>query len=125
MSLDVCLLKELRPHDFDDMNYDEQSQFYCDSEIYSGNVTHNLNKMADAAGIYEYLWRPDEINVTQAHELIEPLSRALGDLYARREHYEQFSPANGWGTWSGFVEFVRLYLEACIDSPDAYIEVSR
>ena len=27
-------------------------------ELYSANITHNLTGMADAAGIYMHLWRP-------------------------------------------------------------------
>jgi len=46
---------------------------------YEANVTHNLNKMAMEAGIYEYLWRPDEIGITKAGRLIEPLSKGLTD----------------------------------------------
>jgi len=30
-------------------------------EIYSANITHNLGKMANKAGIYEALWRPGEL----------------------------------------------------------------
>lgn len=29
--------------------------------VYAANVTHNLNRMADAAGIYLPLWRPEEM----------------------------------------------------------------
>lgn len=27
--------------------------------IFSANITHNLNAMAEAAGIYKHLWRPE------------------------------------------------------------------
>ena len=30
-------------------------------ELYSGNITHNLNKMAEEAGIYKCLWHPYEL----------------------------------------------------------------
>lgn len=30
---------------------------------YHANITHNLGKMAEAAGIYHALWRPDEIGI--------------------------------------------------------------
>ena len=36
------------------------------NEVYSANITHNLNTMADEAGIYKHLWRPDEIKITKA-----------------------------------------------------------
>ncbi len=30
------------------------------NEVYSANITHNLGEMADKAGIYYALWRPEE-----------------------------------------------------------------
>ena len=29
-------------------------------EVFSRNITHNLNKMADVAGIYDVLWGADD-----------------------------------------------------------------
>jgi hypothetical protein len=40
------------------------------NEVYSANITHNLGKMADEAGVYEALWRPEEIGVKTAFDLI-------------------------------------------------------
>ena len=39
-------------------------------EGYEANITHNLSRMAQDAGIYHYLWRPEEMNITQAGQLI-------------------------------------------------------
>jgi len=41
--------------------------------VYDANITHNLGEMADEAGVYKHLWRPEEIGLTKAAELIEPL----------------------------------------------------
>lgn len=39
--------------------------------IYEDSITHNLNKMADCAGIYQHLWRPEEIGIScKAQDLI-------------------------------------------------------
>lgn len=107
MSLDVSLIKA-RP-----------------TEIYSRNITHNLNKMADAAGIYYHLWRPDEIGITTAQQLIEPLQKGLEQLRTQPETFRQFNPTNGWGTYEGLIDFVEDYLAACEQDPDAAVEVSR
>ena len=32
-----------------------------EEDLYSANITHNLGKMADAAGLYEALWRPHRL----------------------------------------------------------------
>jgi hypothetical protein len=93
--------------------------------VYPTNITHNLNRMAMEAGVYEPLWRPDEIGITKAHQLIEPLKTGLADLIARPEHFKQFNSSNGWGLYKHFVPFVEEYLKACERYPDADVRVSR
>lgn len=94
-------------------------------ELYDANITHNLNKMADAAGIYYHLWRPEEIGISQAKELVHPLTAALERLKANAEHYSKYNASNGWGLYENFVPFVERYLHACKEYPDAVIEISR
>lgn len=95
------------------------------TEVYSGNITHNLNKMAQAAGIYRELWRPEEIGITHARELIEPLTKGLARLVADPEHFRQFDAPNGWGRYEHLVNFVEDYLRHCIENPDAEVRASR
>jgi hypothetical protein len=96
-----------------------------DGEVYWANITHNLGKMAGEAGIYMPLWRPDEIGVTTARQLIEPLQAGLDALKADPERFEAFNPSNGWGNYDGLVRFVENYLDACRAYPDAAVSVSR
>lgn len=96
-----------------------------EKELYWGNITHNLNKMADAAGIYQHLWRPEEIGIVHAHQLIEPLTKGLEDLKQRPEHYSQYDSPNGWGLYVHFVPFVENYLKACIEHPQALVYACR
>lgn len=94
--------------------------------VFDWNITHNLNKMASEAGLYEYLWRPEENGITTAAELIEPLKAGLARLKADPEKFEQFNPPpNSWGDYDGLVDFVETYLAACEENPDAEVEVSR
>ena len=93
--------------------------------VYSANITHNLGRMAREAGIYQHLWRPEEISLTKAGELIETLQTGLADMVRRPSHYEQFNAENGWGLYGNFLPWIAKYLEACIANPDATIEVSR
>lgn len=95
------------------------------TEVYESNITHNLNRMADAAGIYKHLWRPEEVGVTKAGQLIEPLREGLARLWADPKHFEQFNASNGWGLYEHFVPWVEKYLQACEEYPDAEISVSR
>jgi len=96
-----------------------------DTRVYSANITHNLGKMADAAGIYKHLWRPEEIGIKTAAELIEPLTAGLERLRADPARFEQFNASNGWGLYKHFVPFVEQYLEACKQYPNSTISVSR
>lgn len=120
MSLDVSLY---------DVNYLE-----CDCGkrheilgecVYDANITHNLNTMADRAGIYKHLWRPEEINITKAKELIKPIQKGLDDMKKRPEYYKRFDSPNKWGTYKDFIPWIEDYLEACIKYPNSDIHISR
>ena len=98
---------------------------YAINSIYDANITHNLGKMAQEAGIYMVLWRPDEIHKTIAGDIIEILEKGLKDLKARPTYFKQFDDPNGWGTYKHFIPFVEKYLEACKKYPKAIIEVDK
>jgi len=102
-----------------------QSQQYETDEVYSANITHNLGKMAEEVKIYKYLWRPDELGITKAKELIEPLREGLHKLKLEPDKYREFNPDNGWGTYEVLVKFVENYLNACYNYPNAEVSVSR
>lgn len=96
-----------------------------DDCVFTANITHNLTKMASEAGIYKHLWRPDEIGVTRAEQLISPLTEGLARLSANSMHFRQFNPKNGWGDYEGLKAFVAEYLKACIEYPEAEVRVWR
>lgn len=81
--------------------------------------------MAAAAGIYYALWRPGEVGITKASDLIEPLEKGLTLLNADPYLFEALNAANGWGTYKHFVPWVEEYLDACKKYPDALVEASR
>lgn len=93
--------------------------------VFDCNITHDLNRMAEEAGIYQHLWRPEELGITHAIQLIEPLTRGLDLLESDPERFKKLNPSNGWGTYEGLVSCVRAYLDSCIANPDAEIYVSR
>ena len=49
---------------------EQAEDIYDDAKLADVNITHNLNKMADAVGLYEVLWKPDEIGITTASQMI-------------------------------------------------------
>ena len=95
------------------------------NELFSANITHNLTKMADAAGIYKVLWRPDENGITTAKQCLEPLRGGLLKLGKDPEFFKQFNSPNGWGIYEHFLVFVSDVLVACAKHPTAKVNVSR
>lgn len=96
-----------------------------ETEVFTANITHNLGKMAEEAGIYKHLWRPDEIGIEKAGELIEPLKAGLKKMRDDPEHFKKFNPENGWGSYDGFVPWIAEYIKACEENPDAKVSVWR
>ncbi len=96
-----------------------------EAEVFWANITHNLNEMAMEVGLYEALWRPEEIDITKAGQLVGPLSKGLAVLAGGPQRFRALNPPNGWGDYEGLVHFVSRYLAACVEHPDAYVRVSR
>lgn len=120
MSLDVMLYVKYH------VSYDNGKTLEEKEEcVYESNITHNLTKMADKAGIYYALWRPEEIEKSKAKDIIELLERGLNDLKSRPKYFERFNSPNGWGMYEHFVPFVEKYLEACKQFPESVIYISR
>jgi len=93
--------------------------------VFDYNITHNLGTMADAAGIYCHLWRPENLGIKKAKELITPLSQGLHLLKSNRSNFEKYNPVNGWGSYESLLSFVEQYLYACNQYPEADIRVCR
>ena len=97
---------------------------YETEPLYHANITHNLGKMADAAGIYMALWRPHEIGAEVATDIIDAVEKGLVELKSTPAYYEQFNSPNGWGLYENFVPFVERYLAALKKYPKALLDVS-
>lgn len=97
----------------------------CNNILYESNITHNLIDMAYEAKIYEVLWKPEEVGITVARDLIDPLQEGLHRLKSDPEKYKEFNPENGWGSYETLVEFVENLLNACCRYPNAIIEVDK
>ena len=119
MSLDVYLKIENRKCECG------QNNINVDEEVFEANITHNLTRMASEAGIYKHLWRPEELNITKAKDLIKPLTDGLKDMKSRPDHYKKFNADNGWGVYNDFIPWIEKYLEACIEYPEATIYINR
>lgn len=93
--------------------------------IYEGNITHNLNEMAIALDCYYACWRPEEIGITTAEQVIPFLKIAIARLNSDPDLYKKYEPENGWGTVNDLKRFLTSYLQACESWPYAEVGVSR
>jgi hypothetical protein len=128
------------------VSYDEGKTLEPQREVlYSSNITHNLGKMANEAGIYEALWRPyqlkegynipegdyeaeyefEENNPVRGYEIIPIIEKGLEDMIAKPAHYKTFDSPNGWGSYKHFVPFIEKYLEALKEYPESFVECDR
>ena len=95
------------------------------NELYHRNITHNLGRMAKAAGLYGVIWHPDVSGIKTAGQLAHSLDIGLEALISNPEYFSTFNPENRWGDYLGLVRFVTDYRNACIRYHDARVEVSR
>lgn len=115
MSLDIELYAEA------DLGGPEPARF----TVFCWNFTHNAAPMAMAAGFYQELWRPEEVGLVYARELIGPLERGIKDMEEKPEAYRSLQAANGWGTREQFLEALRQLLQVLRDCPGARVSASR
>jgi hypothetical protein len=94
-------------------------------EVFDSNITHNLGDMAEEAGIYKALWRPEEIGIVYAEQLVPILKAGIALLKSDPPRFKELNSPNGWGMYEHFVPFVEGYLAACEANPDAVISVWR
>jgi hypothetical protein len=125
MSLDIYLYAEPEIVKCDCPTCGNEHTKEDTEQLFWKNITHNLGEMADAAKIYEVLWRPEDLGYTKAFELIEPLKKGIEELELFPETYSIYNAKNGWGKYGHLVEFAKSYLKACEEYPDANISVSR
>lgn len=90
--------------------------------VFDETITHNLAKMADAAGLFYPLWHPQEHGYRTARDLVPTIRLGLERLEADPGRFRTFNSDNGWGTYEDLVKFVRRMLDACEANPEATVE---
>ena len=93
--------------------------------VWSGNVTHNLGRMArQVPWLYQAVWMPDEHDM-EADNVLEAVSNGLAHLLENPYTYKKFEPETGWGTYEGFCKFLLDYAIALGNNKDCEIIVCR
>jgi len=114
MSLDVYMY--VRAFIIEEFRIEEQ----C---VFTANITHNLGAMAEAAGIYDAIWHPRKR--TRGKRLIPVLTEAIERMEQSPEVYKQYNAPNGWGLYKNFLPWLKALLQAAVEHPRAWYEVSR
>jgi hypothetical protein len=94
-------------------------------KVFSANITHNLGAMAELAGIYTYVWRPEEAGITQASNMIHPLEQGMKFMCENYSKCIELEPENKWGQYKNFLPWLAKYYEACKKYPTATINADR
>lgn len=129
MSLDVTLYRVVHPEQpTSDKSYALKEGHNLpggEEELFDANITHNLGNMASEAGVYGVVWRPEESEISQAQQLIEPLTAGIALMKADPERFKKLNAPNGWGKYKHFLPWLERYLEACKAFPEARVEAER
>ena len=122
------------PYSYSDLSESDKNNFNEQSR-WSANITHNLGQMAsnipvnfngNQTTLYYACWRPDEIGVKTAGELLPLLVQGLHYMIDHRSKLMQYESPNGWGTYNGFMKFLLNYKQACEDNaPECKIDTRR
>ena len=115
MSLDIYLQKTRKcPHCAHDIDDEPR-------KVYSANITHNLSRMWEAAGVRDALYESDG---KTAADILSVLEQGLEDMRADPARFEKFNASNGWGTYGDAVPFLADLVLACRKNPSAVVRVS-
>lgn len=97
------------------------------SDRISFNITHNLAPMAEEAGLYAPLWRPEEhyAEPVLASDVYPAIVAGFNNLVIDPEKYRQLNPGNGWGDYNGLIDFTAEVLAALRQYPLAVVEACR
>jgi hypothetical protein len=88
-------------------------------------ITHNVIGIASEANLYVPVWHPETLSIYEAWQLVEPLRQGIGQLRRSPELFKKMDNPNGWGTYDQFLPWLEKYLQACMEYPEASVEVSR
>lgn len=108
-----------------------------ETDTWWANITHNMNKMADAipvstnddrvsATLYDYVWRPEERSEkVDSTVMLRVLTEGINCMVSHRKELLKFNPENGWGSYDAFLKWLINYKEVCEDHPGCEVYVSR
>lgn len=86
------------------------------------NATHNLVPMWKKAGCYDALYMSEG---KPAQDILDELVNGYITMKLFKDEFEKINPENGWGTYEGALEFLKIIINGCLDYPNAIININK
>ena len=87
-------------------------------DLYSANITYNVNPMWREAGVFEALMESDG---KTAEEVLPALRRGVADMAAHPAKYKAMDSPNGWGTYADALPWLNELVAAFEKHPKGRI----
>lgn len=96
---------------------------HCDQSPYTNNYTWNV-------GVMWFEIYPDDVSMVLIEGMtgeasLSKLIHAIKELEANPDKFKGMNPKNGWGSYDGFLNFVKELAKAAIDYPSLVWRASR
>ena len=121
--------KELTAEEAKERGWDGINREYVSEYAWTGNITHNLGKMASNVKpvgkpytLYSLLWGG---KYKSCRDLISKLHACILYMLMNKEELKKYNPENGWGTYEQLLEFTKEFQMACIENQDCKIEIDK
>jgi len=92
------------------------------TDVYSGNMTHNVTPMWKLAGIYDDLYNSDG---KKAKDVVKNLKKGLRIMKFGKRRFSKLNPENGWGSYESAVKYLKEIIDACELYPESDISISK
>ena len=89
------------------------------AEVWSRNITSNLSRMWNEAGVPLHEWDGLEAGTCWPN-----LDTALTFMQSKPEAFKELNPPNGWGDYDGCVDFLLELRNVCKQHPRCTLRVS-
>lgn len=113
MSLDIYLGQEI------DLGGPDGPEWH---EVYNANITHNLGRMWQCAGVYDALY---ESHGKTAVDILPALEVGCDFMLTYPDECKKHNAPNGWGLYEHAVPWLQKLIAACRRYPKATVKVSR
>ena len=92
--------------------------------VFEDIIPHSTSRMAEEAGVYDYLWNPSKKRYTVAIDITNLIEISLSRILSNIDHFELLESEDNFGTVSNFVVFLQNILVACKLHPEAKIQIN-